>query len=61
MVSGEHSKPTQQETTPEPMATIKEQEGDKRGSTEDEDQDNVKDPGELPAEAQLADISGNSE
>jgi len=70
MVSGEQSRLHQQQTEPstiynihstEPMTPVEEQEGDRGGSTEDEDQDDVKDPGELPAETQLEHISGNQE
>jgi hypothetical protein len=61
MVSGEHSRLYQQQMEPEPMASAEEQEEDGGGSTEHEDQDNIKDPGELPAETQLEHISSNQE
>ena len=58
MVSGEQSRPYQQQTEPEPMTPVEEPDADRGGSTEDGDQDNVKDPGEVPAEAQLEHLSG---
>ena len=65
MVSGEQSRLYQQQMESEPMTPAEEQEQDRGGSTEDEDQDNIKDPVELPiynsAETQLEHIPANQE